>query len=127
MNDMMGMVMGFDGMSKGIKHIPGPEGVRGRNSENKLILEKLGWEPTIRLEVRGRQRGRGAGAGAGERVLVSADSCTCVSQRLAGGLGDKPPLQCSPLPRKPRRPSSHPPASTLLVPPRAPRCRMGCA
>jgi GDP-D-mannose 3',5'-epimerase len=24
--------------------------VRGRNSENKLILEKLGWEPTIKLE-----------------------------------------------------------------------------
>ncbi|KAI3435517.1 hypothetical protein D9Q98_001583 [Chlorella vulgaris] len=50
MNEMMGMVMGFDGMKKGIKHIPGPEGVRGRNSENSLILEKLGWEPTIKLE-----------------------------------------------------------------------------
>ena len=25
-----------------IKHIPGPEGVRGRNSDNELILEKLG-------------------------------------------------------------------------------------
>ena len=33
-----------------IKHIPGPEGVRGRNSDNKLILEKLGWEPTVSLE-----------------------------------------------------------------------------
>ena len=51
MNQMMEMVMGFDGMKKGIKHIPGPEGVRGRNSDNKLILEKLGWEPTIKLEV----------------------------------------------------------------------------
>ncbi|PRW18290.1 GDP-mannose 3,5-epimerase 2 [Chlorella sorokiniana] len=50
MNGMMEMVMGFEGMKKGIKHIPGPEGVRGRNSENKLILEKLGWEPTIKLE-----------------------------------------------------------------------------
>ncbi|EFN58708.1 hypothetical protein CHLNCDRAFT_140350 [Chlorella variabilis] len=50
MNQMMEMVMGFDGMKKGIKHIPGPEGVRGRNSDNKLILEKLGWEPTIKLE-----------------------------------------------------------------------------
>ena len=28
------------------KHIPGPLGVRGRNSENKLIYEKLGWRPT---------------------------------------------------------------------------------
>lgn len=32
-----------------IKHIPGPEGVRGRNSDNELILEKLGWGPTVSL------------------------------------------------------------------------------
>lgn len=33
---------------KGIKinHIKGPVGVRGRNSDNKLIFEKLGWKPT---------------------------------------------------------------------------------
>lgn len=53
MNEMMEMVMGFEGMKKGIKHIPGPEGVRGRNSDNKLILEKLGWEPTIKLQAGG--------------------------------------------------------------------------
>ena len=28
------------------KHIPGPLGVRGRNSDNKLIQEKLGWAPS---------------------------------------------------------------------------------
>lgn len=28
------------------KHIPGPLGVRGRNSDNKLIKEKLGWAPS---------------------------------------------------------------------------------
>jgi GDP-D-mannose 3', 5'-epimerase len=28
-----------------LKHIPGPLGVRGRNSDNKLIREKLGWAP----------------------------------------------------------------------------------
>jgi GDP-D-mannose 3', 5'-epimerase len=27
-----------------------PQGVRGRNSDNTLILEKLGWEPSISLE-----------------------------------------------------------------------------
>jgi GDP-D-mannose 3',5'-epimerase len=27
-----------------IKHIDGPLGVRGRNSDNRLIREKLGWE-----------------------------------------------------------------------------------
>ena len=31
------------------KHIPGPEGVRGRNSENSLIKEKLRWAPSNSL------------------------------------------------------------------------------
>lgn len=33
-----------------IKHIKGPLGVRGRNSDNKLIRKKLGWEPQSKLE-----------------------------------------------------------------------------
>ena len=49
MNDMMETIKTFDGKKLPIRHIPGPEGVRGRNSDNELILEKLGWEPTIRL------------------------------------------------------------------------------
>ncbi|GAB4820487.1 hypothetical protein N2152v2_007533 [Parachlorella kessleri] len=49
MNEMMEMVMSFDANPRPIKHIPGPEGVRGRNSDNALIRERLGWEPTIRL------------------------------------------------------------------------------
>lgn len=32
-------------------HIPGPEGVRGRNSDNTLLKKVLGWEPEISLEV----------------------------------------------------------------------------
>lgn len=32
-----------------IKHIPGPEGVRGRNSNNELIKEKLGYAPSVKL------------------------------------------------------------------------------
>lgn len=31
------------------KHIPGPLGVRGRNSDNRLIHEKLSWRPTMPL------------------------------------------------------------------------------
>ena len=50
MNGMMDMVMSFGDRQLGIKHIPGPEGVRGRNSDNALILEKLGWEPTVQLK-----------------------------------------------------------------------------
>lgn len=33
-----------------IKHIEGPLGVRGRNSDNKLIKEKLNWAPSKSLE-----------------------------------------------------------------------------
>jgi GDP-D-mannose 3',5'-epimerase len=32
------------------KHIEGPQGVRGRNSDNALIHEKLGWKPTEPLK-----------------------------------------------------------------------------
>ena len=31
------------------KHIEGPQGVRGRNSDNTLIKEKLGWAPNSKL------------------------------------------------------------------------------
>ncbi|NBW14384.1 MAG: NAD-dependent epimerase/dehydratase family protein [Caulobacteraceae bacterium] len=34
-----------------IKHINGPTGVRGRNSDNNLIREKLGWDYSQSLEV----------------------------------------------------------------------------
>ena len=33
------------------KHISGPMGVRGRNSDNNLIEEKLGWQPTYALSL----------------------------------------------------------------------------
>lgn len=44
------MVMKIAGKKLSIKHVPGPLGVRGRNSHNRLIREKLGWEPTMKLE-----------------------------------------------------------------------------
>jgi nucleoside-diphosphate-sugar epimerase len=31
-------------------NLSAPKGVNGRNSDNTLILEKLGWEPSIRLK-----------------------------------------------------------------------------
>ncbi|MCY7346025.1 MAG: hypothetical protein LH614_07355, partial [Pyrinomonadaceae bacterium] len=33
------------------KHIDGPQGVRGRNSDNTKLREVLGWEPQITLEA----------------------------------------------------------------------------
>ncbi|MFQ5804385.1 MAG: NAD-dependent epimerase/dehydratase family protein [Candidatus Methylomirabilales bacterium] len=32
------------------KHVPGPQGVRGRNSDNTRLRQVLGWEPEISLE-----------------------------------------------------------------------------
>jgi len=44
-NRLAEMVMEIAGKKLGIRHIPGPLGVRGRNSDNKLIRAKLRWAP----------------------------------------------------------------------------------
>jgi hypothetical protein len=49
-NQLAEIVMGIAGKKINIKHIPGPLGVRGRNSDNKLIQEKLNWSPSSKLE-----------------------------------------------------------------------------
>merc|ERR1719191_948462 len=50
MNKMADIVLGFKGGTKvPVKHIPGPEGVRGRNSDNTLIKQVLGWAPATPL------------------------------------------------------------------------------
>ena len=43
------MIMKIADKNLTIKHISGPLGVRGRNSDNKLIREKLAWEPKYSL------------------------------------------------------------------------------
>jgi GDP-D-mannose 3', 5'-epimerase len=45
-NDLVKMVAGVADKVIRIKNIPGPTGVRGRNSDNKLIREKLNWAPS---------------------------------------------------------------------------------
>jgi len=49
MNDMAKMIMEFEGKHLTLRHIPGPEGVRGRNSDNALIKQVLNWAPGISL------------------------------------------------------------------------------
>lgn len=34
-----------------VKHVSGPTGVRGRNSDNNLIERKLGWKPSQTLRT----------------------------------------------------------------------------
>jgi GDP-D-mannose 3', 5'-epimerase len=47
---MARVIMGIAGKNVNIRHVPGPIGVRGRNSDNQLIREKLGWAPSRPLK-----------------------------------------------------------------------------
>jgi GDP-D-mannose 3', 5'-epimerase len=40
------MIMRAAGKTLSIHPIPGPTGVRGRNSDNRLIRDRLGWAPS---------------------------------------------------------------------------------
>lgn len=46
LNQLAEMIMGVAGKKLSIRHMPGPLGVRGRNSDNRLIYKKIGWKPT---------------------------------------------------------------------------------
>ena len=48
-NNLVDLVASIAEKEIKVKHIDGPLGVRGRNSDNKLIDEKLNWSPTMKL------------------------------------------------------------------------------
>jgi nucleoside-diphosphate-sugar epimerase len=45
-NQLAEMIMEIAGKKVALRHIPGPLGVRGRNSDNRMIREELGWAPS---------------------------------------------------------------------------------
>jgi len=49
-NQLAETVIGISGKSLALNHIDGPQGVRGRNSDNSLCREVLGWEPPTTLD-----------------------------------------------------------------------------
>jgi GDP-D-mannose 3',5'-epimerase len=49
-NELADIVADIAGIPIVKKHVPGPQGVRGRNSDNTRLREVLGWEPQISLE-----------------------------------------------------------------------------
>ncbi|MEK7117736.1 MAG: NAD-dependent epimerase/dehydratase family protein, partial [Patescibacteria group bacterium] len=49
-NNLARMAMDISGKKLKIKHTDGPLGVRGRNSDNKLIFDKLSWKPSAPLK-----------------------------------------------------------------------------
>lgn len=48
-NDFAKMIIDISGKNISINNVPGPEGVRGRNSDNDLIFESLNWKPNLPL------------------------------------------------------------------------------
>jgi GDP-D-mannose 3',5'-epimerase len=50
-NQLAGLIADIAGKTIDLNHIPGPQGVRGRNSDNHLIQEKLGWAPSQTLRA----------------------------------------------------------------------------
>ncbi len=50
-NELAELVIDISGKPDiGIEHVDGPQGVRGRNSDNDRLREVLGWEPKVSLE-----------------------------------------------------------------------------
>jgi nucleoside-diphosphate-sugar epimerase len=50
-DDLTKMTIDISGKKLRIKHISGPVGVRGRNSDNRLIRKELEWEPKQSLRI----------------------------------------------------------------------------
>jgi nucleoside-diphosphate-sugar epimerase len=49
-NELADMIAAAAGIDVRKKHVPGPQGVRGRNSDNTRLRQVLGWEPQVTLE-----------------------------------------------------------------------------
>jgi GDP-D-mannose 3',5'-epimerase len=49
-NELADMIASIAGIQIAKKHVPGPQGVRGRNSDNTRLKQVLGWSPEISLE-----------------------------------------------------------------------------
>ena len=49
-NDLAEIVMRIAGKDLRLRHVAGPQGVRGRNSDNRLIARELKWQPAQNLE-----------------------------------------------------------------------------
>jgi nucleoside-diphosphate-sugar epimerase len=86
-NELAHLVMGIAGKRLSIRHIAGPLGVRGRNSDNRLIVQRLGWRPSRPL-----REGLAKTYVWIEQQVIQAKSLTVLpssaSSARAAGLGD---------------------------------------
>jgi GDP-D-mannose 3',5'-epimerase len=49
-NELARIIAAIAGVDVSLRHVPGPQGVRGRNSDNTRLRTVLGWEPQVTLE-----------------------------------------------------------------------------
>jgi len=49
-NQLAQIIAEIAGIAISVRHVDGPQGVRGRNSDNTLLKQVLGWAPEISLE-----------------------------------------------------------------------------
>src|SRR5215472_13493048 len=50
-NQLAAQIIAISEKQLRVRHVHGPLGVRGRNSDNRLILERLSWKPTLPLRI----------------------------------------------------------------------------
>jgi nucleoside-diphosphate-sugar epimerase len=81
-NELADLIAGIAGLSVIKKHVAGPQGVRGRNSDNTRLRQVLGWEPVIPLEE-GLRRTY-------EWIERQVQNMLTSGQRLTGNLGAFP-------------------------------------
>ena len=95
MNQMAEIVLALKGEALPIKHIPGPEGVRGRNSNNELIKEKLGYAPSVKLAdglavtyqwIEGKIKEEVAGGANAEEAFSKSTICGTMAPTELGAL-----------------------------------------
>jgi GDP-D-mannose 3',5'-epimerase len=129
MNFMASLVLGFKGDDLPIKHIPGPEGVRGRNSDNTLIKQVLGWAPATPLKEGLKYTYDWINAQVEEykkagNTVESLTQSKVVSQQMADEVRARATRVS--LPSRPSRPARPAPASSALTPTCRPVCARQC-
>lgn len=78
------------------KHIPGPMGVRGRNSDNTLLRQMLHWEPAISLEDGLARTYRWIEDQVRQRLAGSASETSQSGARLSAALARAPQTESAP-------------------------------
>lgn len=75
------------------RHVPGPQGVRGRNSDNSRLRQVLGWEPSISLEEGLRRTYDWIEQQVAARLHAEQRGASGHERRVLKPVGGAPPVQ----------------------------------